>query len=189
MVWDLTAGLGRDSYLLAAAGCECHLVEREPVMALLLADAILRAGEGSGPAARLRPLFADARDLDPAAVLARAAPDVLLMDPMFPPREGAAKKKRALAKKDMQSLRVLTESTEQVDVAEQAELFRKALAVAELAASGAGHGRSVKIVVKRHKNSPLVVDRAERAPANQLKGSTNRFDVYIVNGAQAERGP
>ena len=42
-VVDATAGLGRDAYVLGDLGCEVTLVERSPVLALLLAHALERA--------------------------------------------------------------------------------------------------------------------------------------------------
>ena len=40
---DATAGLGEDSLLLAAAGFEVTLCEADPVIAVLLEDALTRA--------------------------------------------------------------------------------------------------------------------------------------------------
>ena len=45
-VIDATAGLGEDSFLLAAAGYEVELYERDPIIAALLADSLERAAEG-----------------------------------------------------------------------------------------------------------------------------------------------
>ena len=44
-VLDATAGLGEDSFLLAAAGFEVILYEKDPVIAALLADALQRAAQ------------------------------------------------------------------------------------------------------------------------------------------------
>ena len=46
---DATAGLGEDSLLLAAAGFEVALFERDPVIAALLADALERAASSEVP--------------------------------------------------------------------------------------------------------------------------------------------
>ncbi len=45
VILDATAGLGEDSMLLAAAGHQVELYERDPVIAALLADALRRAAE------------------------------------------------------------------------------------------------------------------------------------------------
>ena len=42
-VLDATAGLGRDSFVLADLGCSVTLAEREPVVLALLADGLERA--------------------------------------------------------------------------------------------------------------------------------------------------
>lgn len=42
-VIDATAGLGRDAFVLAAIGCQIKLVERHPVVRLLLQDGLQRA--------------------------------------------------------------------------------------------------------------------------------------------------
>ena len=42
-VLDATAGLGRDAFVLAQLGCTLDLIERQPIVAELLADALSRA--------------------------------------------------------------------------------------------------------------------------------------------------
>ena len=42
---DATAGLGEDAFLLAAAGFQVHLYERNPIIAVLLCDALRRGAE------------------------------------------------------------------------------------------------------------------------------------------------
>ena len=59
---DATAGLGEDSLLLAAAGFSVTLCENDPVIALLLADALRRAGNEpqlAGIVSRMRLVEAD----------------------------------------------------------------------------------------------------------------------------------
>ena len=46
VVMDATAGMGEDSFLLAAAGCHVELYESDPVIAALLRDALERAAGG-----------------------------------------------------------------------------------------------------------------------------------------------
>ena len=81
---DATAGLGQDSLMLAAAGFTVTLFECNPVIALLLRDAVAASRmyvvEGDS--------IAGLRDLP-------AAPDVIYLDPMFPGRtKSAAVKKK-----------------------------------------------------------------------------------------------
>ena len=41
-IWDMTAGLGKDSILLALAGAHVTLMERDPIVSTLLSDAMRR---------------------------------------------------------------------------------------------------------------------------------------------------
>ena len=42
-VLDATAGLGRDAFVLASLGCKVQMLERNPVVAALLDDGLMRA--------------------------------------------------------------------------------------------------------------------------------------------------
>lgn len=98
-VLDATAGMGSDAYLLAAKGCQVTLLEKHPLMAALLADGLRRG--------RLDPAQADIlarmqlRAGDAHQVLAQlpqdALPDVITLDPMFPPRQKSARVKKDMA--------------------------------------------------------------------------------------------
>lgn len=154
-VVDCTAGLGRDSFLLASLGCEVTLYERSPVMALLLQDAINRALMSetlSEVASRLHLVHGD--------VLARFAqrcdlPDVILVDPMFP-----ARKKSAKVKGEMQFLQRFIGKDD-----DATKLLQSALATG-----------CTRLVLKR----PLVsTDMAGLKPSFTLKGKSSRFDVYL----------
>jgi 16S rRNA (guanine1516-N2)-methyltransferase len=96
---DATAGLGRDAFLLASLGAEVTLIERSPQMHALLADGLARAREAGADYAaivgRMTLLLGDARVLLPAL-----SPEVVLVDPMHPPRGNTA-----LVKQEMRLLR------------------------------------------------------------------------------------
>src|SRR5690606_15877288 len=88
-VLDLTAGLGRDAFVLASLGCAVQLVERSPIVFALLEDGLTRARQ-----------FAAEQDQELAQILARMQAyraqaadylqgladdvDVIYLDPMFP---------------------------------------------------------------------------------------------------------
>ena len=79
---DATAGLGEDALLLAAAGFEVMLFERDPVIAALLADSLRRAREHpqlADAASRMHLAGADSVEAMPAI---DPAPDVVYLDPM-----------------------------------------------------------------------------------------------------------
>ena len=93
---DATAGFGEDSFLLAAAGFEVIMFERNPVTAALLEDGLTRGKSDPGIAhilARMTLVKGDAIDLLPRL---EKRPDLVLLDPMFPQRKkGSAPKKKA----------------------------------------------------------------------------------------------
>ena len=98
-ILDATAGWGRDAALLASFGAEVLMLERQPMMAALLADGLNRLSSGSS--LKLSLVHADTKqylqtlpELD--------YPDVIYIDPMHPERQ-----KSALVKKDMQVLQHL----------------------------------------------------------------------------------
>lgn len=86
-VLDATAGFGRDAFVLAMAGAAVDMIEREPLLHVLLRDAIARAGTST-----LRVFHGDALRRMPALFDGH---DVIYLDPMFerggsalPQREG-----------------------------------------------------------------------------------------------------
>jgi 16S rRNA (guanine1516-N2)-methyltransferase len=151
-VIDATAGLGRDAFVLAARDTPVTLVERDAVIAALLFDGLERARSVAAiapVAERMAAVEADAR-----AYLAERAADVVLVDPMHPPR-----KKSAAVKKEMRVLRDWVGPDRDSD----------ALLTA---ARNAAHER---VVVKRPKGAePL----AGLTPSGQVTGRSTRFDIY-----------
>lgn len=151
-VFDATAGLGRDTFLLASMGCTIHAVERNPVIWALLADGLRRAHEDPKTRAiveRIHLSHADARELLPTA-----APDVVIVDPMYPPR-----KKSAAASGEMQLLQAVIG-----DDPDPSELLELALQVARR-----------RVVVKRPRRAPPL---GKRDPTDSIVGRSTRFDLY-----------
>ena len=112
-VCDATAGLARDAFLLAAAGCDVTAVERSAIIAALVADGLERARRHAEDAARraegdalraavgrIRLVVADSRDWL-AGLRGDDRPDAVYLDPMFPSRG-----KSALVKKEMRLCRL-----------------------------------------------------------------------------------
>ena len=152
---DATAGLGEDALLLAAAGFTVTLCERDPVIAALLADTLLRARDDerlSKVAARMRLVEGDA--IETLASLDEA-PDVVFLDPMFPDR-----RRRASTNKKLQLFQVLERPCEDED----------ALMAAALTA------RPRKVVVKRPLKGPHL---AGVKPSSSLAGKVVRYDVIV----------
>lgn len=155
-VLDLTAGLGRDGFVLASLGCTVQMVEQSAVVAALLADGIERAQHQPSLAkimARLSLQMGDSIEL--LRHWQGERPEVITIDPMYPHR-----KKSALVKKEMRFLRVLVGDDQQSD-----QLLTASLTVA-----------SRRVVVKRPR---LAEPLAGPAPNFAVSGKNSRFDVYL----------
>ena len=158
---DATAGLGEDSLLLAAAGFEVTLCESDPVIAILLEDALARAAGDEALAhiaARMRLVEGDSRETLAALAADDATrPDVVYLDPMFPWRT-----KSAAVKKKFQLIHGLERPCEP-----EAE---ESLMSAALAA------RPRKIVVKRPVKGPWL---AGVKPSHAIAGKAVRYDCIV----------
>lgn len=165
-VVDATAGYGQDSRVLAQGGAEKVLmVERDPIVFALLQDAHRRLQaaahkatsdsvrqSASDLAKRMELVHANATD-----ILKHETPDVVYLDPMFPPR-----KKSGLVKKNMQILQGLLENA--IAAKDDEDLIRSARAAAK-----------IRTVVKRPIHSTCL---GNQEPSYSLRGSVNRWDVY-----------
>ncbi len=152
---DATAGLGEDALLLAAAGFEVTLCERDPVIAALLADALARVQEDerlAEVAGRMQLVEGDAKE---TLASLDEAPDVVFLDPMFPER-----RRRASTNKKLQLFQRLERPCED----------EEALMAAALAA------RPRKVVVKRPLKGPYL---AGVKPSSSLAGKVVRYDVIV----------
>lgn len=153
--FDMTAGLGTDSFLLAAAGFDVTMCELDPVIAALLADALKRGIADESLAAicsRMHLLQGDAIEL---LAQQSASLDVVYLDPMFPER-----KKSAAVKKKFQLLHQLERPC-----ADEKEMLAAAVAA-----------RPRKIIVKRPAKGEYL---AGKKPSYSLAGKAIRFDVLI----------
>ena len=153
---DATAGLGEDAFLLAAAGFDVRLYERDRVIALLLGDALRRslADPALAPITGRMTLYAE--DSVTALPALAPPPDVIVLDPMFPARQ-----KSALIKKKFQLLQQLERPC-----ADEETLLNAALAA-----------RPRRIVVKRPLKGPYL---AGRRPAYSLEGKSIRYDCLVL---------
>lgn len=155
-VIDATAGLGRDAFVLACHGHRVVAIERSPTIAALLEDGLRRAMQSAEVRAalgdRLRLVSGDARQ-----VLrdwpAHDAPDVIYLDPMFPPR-----RKSALVKKEAIALRDVVGADD--DAGELLDLARR---IARR-----------HVVVKRMRHAPPIAAGVART----YEGTSIRFDVH-----------
>ena len=151
---DATAGMGEDSLLLAACGYQVTLYEQNPVIAILLKDALRRAKKNTvlkDIVSRMQLVEGDSiehlnKRLDPV--------DVIYLDPMFPGRQ-----KTGLINKKLQLIQKL-----EPPCSKETALFDAAMAA-----------QPSKIIVKRPLKSPYL---DERVPSYSLKGKAIRYDCY-----------
>lgn len=153
---DATAGLGRDALVMASAGHQVLMLEKSPLIALLLADALTRLKEVE-PEVGLQLLQANAIDYLSAKLVQK--PDIIYLDPMY-----VEKQKSALVKKDLQFLQHLLRDDEN----DNEKLFILAMQAAQ-----------EKVIVKRALHAPYLLDQK---PTYQLSGKHTRFDVYASCG-------
>ena len=174
-VLDLTAGLGRDSFVLASLGASLLMLERNPVVFALLEDGLVRAREQVLD----KELYDEKDESDLTDILNRISsvgqdakiylqqldeqfepdviyPDVIYIDPMFPTREKSGK-----VKKEMQLFHQLVGADD-----DGSELLLLALKKVKY-----------RVVVKRPAHAPFL---AEKKPGYSLKGKSTRFDIYPI---------
>jgi 16S rRNA G966 N2-methylase RsmD len=182
-----------------------HMVERDPIVGLLLSDAMRRLELVSSldiidendnnnyqEITRAKNLFNTlVLHQDDSVAFSKAVrlsssnndgvdvdvdiprPDVCYLDPMFPPRT-----KSSAVKKNMQILHGLFENKDNEEktdrIKEEQDLLIEALMLAKK-----------RVVVKRPVTAfPLGIekdiDAGIKMPSYELKGSVNRFDVYVI---------
>lgn len=158
---DCTAGLGQDSFLLAAAGFTVRMFERDETIAALLEDGLTRAGNNPMISSVAKRMSLDRSDslqyLESLAQSSEQAPDVIYLDPMFPTRQ-----KSAAVKKKFQLLHVLEKPC---DEAEEDALIRAAFAAG-----------SRKVVIKRPVKGGHL---AGIKPSYSITGKAVRYDVLV----------
>lgn len=156
-VIDATAGLGRDAFLLASLGAEVTLIERSPIIHAALKAGLERAEEAGLPfieiAQRMTLLSGDSKDLLPTL-----SADVVLIDPMHPPRGSTA-----LVKKEMRDIREIVGADD-----DSRELLLTALKVAK------------KRVVLKWPTKAKSMNGVQE-PSHQIVGKSTRYDVFMIH--------
>ena len=153
---DATAGLGRDSFLLASLGAQVTMIERSKKMYTLLAQGMDRAShEGSDfqqIIGRMNLLYGDAKELLP-----ELSADAVLIDPMHPPRKNSA-----LVKLELRQVRQIVGPDD-----DAADLIKVAL------------GSAKKRVVLKWpaKADPI---KGIHACSHQIIGKSVRYDVFML---------
>lgn len=164
-VLDATAGMGGDSFVLASLGCQVTLIERNPAVHALLADALKRAQQAEDAQdiaaiiQRMHLVHADAADY-----IEQNQPqvDVIYLDPMYP-----EKKKQAAAKKEMQALQILVGPD-----LDSHRLLNAAL-----------HCAQQRVVVKRPAKAEPISHPIQ--PNANIQSPNTRYDIYVIKALKA----
>lgn len=156
-VIDATAGLGREAFILANLGCDVQMIERSPIIAALLHDGLQRAQQdfeiGTLITQHLHLIHDDAQHWL-CQLPADQYPQIIYLDPMYPPRH-----KSALVKKEMRLFRQLV--GEDLDAS---QLLDQALICAQR-----------RVVVKRPQWAPSL---GNHPPSFNICSENTRFDIY-----------
>ena len=157
-VVDATAGLGKDSFVMACLGCPVTLIERSPIISQLVLDGIQRAEADNDFSVFIKRGFklVNAQASEYLKALSKNnAPEIIYLDPMYPER-----KKSAQVKKNMQILQKLLGHDD-----DTTELIDAALKYAKK-----------RVVVKRPKGAGTIGDRK---PTMSIESKKTRYDVYV----------
>lgn len=155
-VFDLTAGLGQDSFILASFGYKVLMVEQHPILATMLYHAI---EVGLFPTNNISVICANSLDfLQNTSQVA----DAIYLDPMFNDNK-SAKSKLQIQLID----RLLANDLVSLD-SNNTKLFNLAYQYA-----------TKKIIVKRDNNAKQLV--SSPLPTYSKSGKTVRYDIYVIN--------
>ena len=159
-ILDTTAGFGVDAFILASLGCEITLLEREPVIYLMLQNALQCAQHNftqKNIAKKINLLNFDSITYLRENIDAKKF-SVIYIDNMFPPRPKSAK-----IKKEMYILQMLLQNKED----DTNILFDYALRCAQN-----------RVVIKRPKFAPFI---NQQQPDITFSGKSCRYDVYLTD--------
>lgn len=157
-VFDATAGLGADSFVMASLGCQVTMCERSPLLGVLLEDGLQRAWEDRKTkkivSERLRLFIQDSREF---LLTDQTVFHTIYLDPMYPHR-----KQSALNKQTLRSIRLLVGDDLDGDSLMEVALKRAA----------------ARVVVKRPAAAPYL---GALPPTHSVTMKNSRFDVYLTN--------
>ena len=167
---DATAGLGHDSLLMAHLGANVRLIERHPILFVLLEYAKVQAERDpflQATMQRIQLIHADSNCYLSELAQKGEYLDVVYLDPMFPQRDQnqQAIKKQAQVKKQMQLLHMLLPEDGEMDLGDQLLDLAKKIAK--------------RVIVKRPRHAVYL---AEQHPDHQWLGDACRFDAYFPKG-------
>lgn len=165
-VFDATAGLGRDAFVLADLGCEVELSEASPILYFLLRRAheaaLLSASEKVIQAAKRMTISGGDSTRRSLSKF-----NTIYLDPMFPERS-----KSAAVKKDLAAVQTLLASPSISSELAQSGSTDRAVELLHWALSQPVE----RVVVKRPAKSSFL---GGIKPSHSITGKTVRFDVLV----------
>ncbi|MGL1932901.1 MAG: class I SAM-dependent methyltransferase [Desulfotalea sp.] len=157
-IFDATAGLGGDSFVLACLGCVVDMCERSKFLHALLEDGLHRAQKENYLANIVSKMNLVKGNSQTIIENNKFSYHTIYMDPMYP-----HKTKSALNKQEMRVIRSLVGDDDDSE-----SLLNCALKKAEN-----------RVVVKRPKGAPYI---STLSPSHKIVMKNSRFDVYLVSG-------
>ncbi len=158
-ILDATAGLGIDTFTLASRGHLVTAIEKDPYIYLLLLDALERAKNEYSLKQIADKITLINTDSTNYIDTTNKQFDAIYIDPMFPER-----KKSAKVKQNMQIMHQVVFNDENINSQILDNAFISCIAK--------------KLIVKRPTNAEYL---SEKKPSAQIKGKTNRFDIYSIS--------
>ncbi len=155
-VFDATAGLGEDSFLLASYGFRVELFEYNPVISLLLEDALRRALADDMLKDAASRMTLHKTDSITGMKETGIKPDIVLLDPMFPERQ-----KSGLVKKKLQIFQKIETPCEN-----EVSLLEAALSL-----------EPSKIIIKRPSKGPYL---GNMRPSYSVSSGIIRYDCIVL---------
>ncbi|WP_343182522.1 class I SAM-dependent methyltransferase [Buchnera aphidicola] len=155
-ILDATAGLGKDAFILFSHGYNITMIERNPILSILLEDGLKRGFKdkmiGTLIKKKMKLIYASSININQMNL---QKPDVIYIDPMFP-----SYKQKSLPKKNIKIIKKIVGSD-----LDSINLFHECMKFSVY-----------KIVVKRPKTSSYI---SCHKPSYSIKTKKYRFDIYI----------
>ncbi|CAL4324844.1 class I SAM-dependent methyltransferase [Buchnera aphidicola] len=154
IILDATAGLGKDSFILASFGYKVFMIEKNKIIYNLLKNCLYRTFEDSkiGSWVKKNMILFHKNSLN-FLKSKKIIPDVIYLDPMF------LKNRRSSTKKDISILKIILHGKKNTK-----NLLKKSILFAKK-----------KVVVKRFLKAPHL---EKIKPTNIIYGKKYRFDIY-----------
>lgn len=155
-ILDATTGLGKDAFIFFAHGCHVTMVERNPIISILLYDGLERGYQDNHIKnfikKRMHLIYNTSFNINKFNI---QQPDVIYLDPMFPKI-----KKKALSKKTIRTIQDLVGHETDSNA-----LLKTCMSFA-----------IKRVVVKRPRKSDYL---ANMKPHHIIKTKKHRFDIYL----------